>query len=120
MEELFDGLSQLYQIRSIVLRRQAIGPEVTPYLTEMLSKIFPNNLATLKIEKCQIGKEATMALTECLSAQKSYIRTLALVGVSFDEESIQEMCVYLRSKPYVEDLDLSDNRIEPKLFLPLL
>ena len=95
MEELFRGFAQLDVLRSIVLRRQAIGPEVTPYLTEMMQKIFPNNLATLKIERCQIGKEATLALTECLNARKCYIRTLALVGVSFDEESIAQMCIYL-------------------------
>ena len=52
MEELFRGFAQLDVLRSIVLRRQAIGPEVTPYLTEMMQKIFPNNLATLKIERC--------------------------------------------------------------------
>ena len=42
------------------------------------------------------------------------------MGVSFDFESVKEMCIYLTKKPYVEDLDLSDNRLDPKLFLHLL
>ena len=82
-------------------------------------KIFPNNLTVLKIEKCQISKEATMGIVTFLRDQ-SYIRVLSMVRVSFDSESIEAMCQYLTRKPYVEDLDISDNRLEPKLFMPLL
>ena len=49
--------------------------------------------------------------------ERCYVRSLALVNVSFDSESIAVFCEYLSKKPYVEDLDLSDNRLDPKLFL---
>ena len=42
------------------------------------------------------------------------------MAVNFDAESVKELCVYLAKKPYVEDLDLSDNRLDPKLFLLIL
>ena len=42
------------------------------------------------------------------------------MGVAFDTESIALFCEYLSKKPYVEDLDLSDNRLDPKQFLPIL
>ena len=40
--------------------------------------------------------------------------------MTFDEESIAELCEYLVKKQYVEELDLSDNRVDPKMFHPLL
>ena len=40
--------------------------------------------------------------------------------VNFDQESVNVFCEYLTKKPYVEDLDLSDNRLEPKIFMPIL
>ena len=40
--------------------------------------------------------------------------------MNFDQESVRELCVYLSKKPYVEDLDLSDNRMDPKLFRLIL
>ena len=30
------------------------------------------------------------------------------------------MCAFLSKKSHLEDIDLSNNRVEPKLFLPLL
>lgn len=52
--------------------------------------------------------------------ERCYIRQLALVRVAFNSQSIQVFCQYLGKKPYVEDLDLSDNRLDPKEFRPLL
>lgn len=119
MDDLMEGFAQLEVLRSLVIRRSVIGRSAIPHLSTMFEKIFPSNLATLKIERCQISKEATLLLVRSLQ-EKCYIRTLALVGVSFDQESIREMCAYLVKKPYVEDLDLSNNRVNPKLFLLLL
>ena len=119
MEEMIEGFNQLSVLRSLVIRRAVIGPGFVPHLAEISQKLFPQNLAILKIERCKISKEATLDLVKSLQ-NKNYIRTLALVGVSFDLESIKEICAYLQKKPYVEDIDLSDNRLDPKLFLLLL
>ena len=81
--------------------------------------MFPSNLGTLKIEKCQISKEATYDLVVAIK-EKCYLRTLSLVAVSFDAGSIEVLCEYLCKKSYIEELDLSDNHLEPKLFIPLL
>ena len=43
-----------------------------------------------------------------------------MVRVAFDAESIAVFCEYLSKKPYVEDLDLSDNRLDPKVFRTIL
>ena len=119
LEEMIAGFSQLEVIRSLVIRRSVIGPRVVPHIAKIKLQIFPSNLATLKIEKCQISKQTTLELVKCLQG-KCYIRNLALVGVNFDQESVRELCVYLAKKPYVEDLDLSDNRMDPKLFRLIL
>ena len=118
-EELIAGFCQLDIVSSLVLRRTAIGVGSLPYLTSMAEKIFPSNLLVLKIERCQIGKEMTLGLCQMLN-KRCYIRTLALVRVAFDAESIAVFCEYLSKKPYVEDLDLSDNRLDPKVFRPIL
>ena len=54
--------------------------------------------------------------------ERCYVRTLSLVRVNFDAESVDELCMYLSKKPhpYVEDLDLSDNRLAPALFGKIL
>ena len=107
------------QLRSLVFRRTAIGCDSIPFLAEAFVKMFPSNLGTLKIEKCQISKEATYDLVVAIK-EKCYLRTLSLVAVSFDAESIEVLCEYLSKKSYIEELDLSDNHLEPKLFIPLL
>ena len=67
MEELMAGLCQLDVVRSIVLRRTAIGVGSLPYLASMSEKIFPSNLAVLKIERCQIGKATTLGICKMLN-----------------------------------------------------
>ena len=96
-----------------------IGVDFLPFLANIACKIFPNNLTVLKIERCQISREATLGIVRFLRDQ-SYVRVVSLVRVSFDAESIGVMCQYLTTKPYVEELDLSDNRLEPRVFRPLL
>ena len=119
LEELTAGFAELDVLRSLVIRRSVIGTGFLTYLSQTTLKIFPNNLGVLKIERCQISREATLALIRTLQ-EKSYIRTLALVGVNFDEQSIEELCQYLQKKTHVEHLDLSDNKLAPRLFLPIL
>ena len=82
-------------------------------------KIFPNNLNTLKIEKCKISKEATFDLISALK-ERNYVRVLSLVSVSFDAESIEVFCELLEKKNSIEELDLSDNHLDPKLFHQIL
>ena len=94
LEDIMAGFAELDVLRSLVIRRSVIGTGFLAYLAQTTLKIFPNNLAVLKIERCQISREATLALVQTLQ-EKSYIRTLALVGVNLDEESIAELCVYL-------------------------
>ena len=119
LAELLAGLCELSVLRSLVLRRTTIGLNCLPYLQVLTESIFPSNLAVLKIEKCKISRETTLGICLMLK-ERCYVRSLALVRVSFDSESIAVFCEYLSKKPYVEDLDLSDNRLDPKLFLPIL
>lgn len=104
---------------SLILRRTAICSESIPHLAQILVRIFPHNLHTLKIEKCQINKEATFDLVSALK-EINYVQNLSLVDVSFDAESVQIFCEMLKKKNFIEELDLSDNRLEPKLFHPIL
>ena len=80
---------------------------------------FPYNLNTLKIENCNISKQTTYGLV-CALKQRNYVRVLSLVGLSFSAESIAILCSLLEKRNFIEELDLSNNRIEPKLFHPLL
>jgi len=116
---LATGFASLDKLSSIVLRRTVVGLETIAKLALTFIKIIPDNLSTLKIERCQISKEATYDLVSILS-NKNYLRCLSLVSVNFDAESIGVMCELLEKKNYLEELDLSDNRLDPKLFLPLL
>ena len=52
--------------------------------------------------------------------EKCYVRVLSLVGVNFDEESIEVFCDFLTKKNHLEELDVSDNRLKPKAFFPIL
>ena len=52
--------------------------------------------------------------------EKCYVRVLSLVGVNFDEESIEVFCDFLSKKNHLEELDVSDNRLKPKAFFPIL
>ena len=52
MEEIIAGFSQLEVLSSLVIRRSVLGPEFVPHLAAISLKIFPSNLAILKIEKC--------------------------------------------------------------------
>ena len=65
-------------LRSFVIRRSEIGVDAIPYFETIMSKIFPSNLAVLKIERCKVSKEATFDLIRALQG-KCYIKTLALV-----------------------------------------
>ena len=119
MEEIFAGFKELKVLKQLVIRRSKVGLGSIYYLTKIAEKIFPNNLVVLKIENCEISKQTTLALVRSLKG-KSYIRILSLVRVSFDSNSIAEMCKILNERNYIEELDLSDNRLVPKLFLPLV
>ena len=116
---LLEGFIELNTLRALVLRRTAICTESIPHLAHFMVKIFPNNLNILKIEKCQISKEATFDLVTTMR-EKCYVRVLSLVGVNFDEESIQVFCEFLMKKNHLEELDVSDNRLKPKAFFPIL
>ena len=116
---VLEGLTELSQMRSLVLRRTTISEESIPHISELMVKIFPNNLNVLKIEKCHISKEATFDLVSALK-ERNYVRVLSLVSVSFDTESIEVFCQLLEKKNFIEELDLSDNRLEPKQFHPIL
>ena len=96
-EQLMAGFADLEVLRSLVIRRSDIGVGAVPYLKSCMSKIFPSNLAVLKIEKCRVSKEATFDIVRALQG-KCYIKTLALVSVSFGEESIDELCRLLSRK----------------------
>ena len=97
MEQLMAGFAQLEVLRSLVIRRSDIGVDAIPHLDSCMSKMFPSNLAVLKIERCRVSKEAVFDLIRALQ-RKCYIKTLALVSVSFDEESIIELCRLLSRK----------------------
>lgn len=97
-------------MKQLVIRRSQIGLGCIPYLMNIQDKIFPHNLVTLKIEHCQIDRETTLALVQGLR-EKSYIRALSLVRVAFDTDSIAELCQFLSHRSYIEELDLSDNRL---------
>ena len=118
-EELLAGFCQLSVLRQLVLRRTAIGMSCLPYLSNLVANIFPSNLAVLKIENCRINARTTLGICNMLK-ERCYVRCLALVRVAFESESITAFCEYLSKKPYVEDLDLSDNRLSPKQFFPIL
>ena len=96
-EQLMAGFAQLEVLRSLVIRRSEIGAGTIPHLASCMSKMFPSNLAVLKIEKCRVSKEATFDIIRALQG-KCYIKTLALVSVSFGEESIDELCRLLSRK----------------------
>ena len=49
-----------------------------------------------------------------------FLRRLALVQVSFDEESISELKKFIEESRYLEDLDISFNFLQPKMVQPLL
>lgn len=85
------GLTQLNMVRSLVLRRTTISEISIPHMGDLMLKIFPNNLNILKIEKCNISKEATFDLVSALK-ERNYVRVLSLVSVSFDTESIDVFC----------------------------
>ena len=53
-------------LQTLVIRRSVIGKESITHLQTIMSNIFPVNLVTLKIEKCQIDKDTTLALVEAL------------------------------------------------------
>ena len=67
----------------------------------------------LRIEKCKINREAILGLIKELN-KGCFVKKLALVAVNLDEESIAELCEYIESSRYLEDLDLSWNQLQPK------
>mmetsp|Transcript_23765 Transcript_23765/g.31815 ORF Transcript_23765/g.31815 Transcript_23765/m.31815 type:complete len:130 (-) Transcript_23765:14-403(-) len=52
--------------------------------------------------------------------ERCYVRVLSLVAVNFDAESIDVFAQFLSKKNFLEELDLSDNRLDPKTFRPVL
>ena len=49
-----------------------------------------------------------------------FLRRLALVQVSFDEESISELKKFIEESRYLEDLDISFNHLQPKMMEKIL
>ena len=49
-----------------------------------------------------------------------FVKKLALVAVNFNEESIEELCDFVATSRYLEELDLSWNQLQPNQMMPIL
>ena len=110
---ILDGTLKLYVARKVVIRRNEFGQQSLQRIEELMTRFFPQNLEELRIEKCKINREVTLGLIKAMN-KGCFLRRLALVQVSFDDESITEMKKFIEESRYLEDLDISFNFLQPK------
>ena len=116
---LFQGLQNLFQLKSVTLRHVSLGAQFVEQLKGIFAKFFPNNVDELRIENCKITKEDSIELCRALNGE-CYLKKLSLVQANLDEECILELSYYVENNRYIQDLDISKNQLRSIHMLPLI
>jgi len=116
---ILDGTYFLESLQSFAIKGQEFGTQSIPKMYRLLDKQFPFQLQELKIIKCRIQPFETEALLDCLNRQ-SFIKTLVLMKVSFNTESLKKLCLFIERNSYLRQIDLSWNELSCVQYVPIL
>lgn len=81
-------------------------------MSRLFTKFFPLNLDELRIENCKVTKEDMLKLLKALN-KESYVKKLSLVQANLDEKSVLELSKLVSNSRYLQELDISKNRLRP-------
>lgn len=118
MSKIIQGLKKLKACKKLVYRYNIFMHKSVAEIEDLLSKKLPNNLEELRIENCKIEQGVTRKLVKML--HRSSLRKLSLVNANLLEDSFEDLCLFVDDASYLQEIDVSWNKLRPNSFFRLL
>lgn len=119
LASILDGVSCQQPFSNLTIQENSFNEACIEPISKLLTRRFPANLSDLHLLFCKISTDSTDKLLDALR-QKSQLRKLSLVQVSFSETGIKKMTEIVGTCKSLVALDISWNQIKPAQFVPLL
>ena len=118
MSKIIEGLKKLKACKKLVYRYNIFMHKSLVEIEDLLAKKLPNNLEELRIENCRIEQGVTRQLMKML--KRSSLRKLSLVNANLLEDSFEDLCQFVDDANYLQEIDVSWNKLRPISFYRLL
>ena len=110
---ILEGLSKLKDFKSILYKMNSFRELSIQNLRPLLLKRLPNHLEEIKLIDCQLNGTHICKLIDLLFETNSQLKTLSLVNANQTESSFDKIIQFLRESEFLQDLDLSWNKLPP-------
>ena len=84
-----------------------------------LERKIPNHIEELRIENCQIDTQMTRELLLQFNGN-CYLKRFGLVNAGVKDDMMDSLCEFATESSYLEEIDISYNRLSPFSFEKLM